>query len=197
MSRNLRLNVLIATVTLALGTPCFAADSLGLPTSEDHSLWYRMYAAGEQCNEKHDTDSAQRYWSAALETLEKDPHPAKKDDIFFAVKLSALEQRFTESYPKNWDDYKGSDASKEARQLQQVETLRRIAALNSRLIQPDNPLATMSRQRYAVALASHKSDKTNTRLAQTADTPMLAAKGYPSPSHVHSYAWSNNKLAAH
>lgn len=135
-----------------LAPASFARDPLGLPTPEDKSPWFRLYVAGEESYEKQDLDTAKKYWSAALRALETDRHPIKHDDIFFTVKLSALEQRFTEAYPKNYDKEQLSDEDRLKLRMEQVETLRRIVNVNYRLVSPRDRLVSASRERYDKAL---------------------------------------------
>lgn len=129
-----------------------------------------MFAAGERYYEHNDLENAKKYFSAALRTLERDPHPIQHNDIFFSVKLSALEQRFTESYPKTYS----KDVSEEDRiqsRMEQVESLRRIVNINYRLIDPRDRLVTASKERYDKALKELRRDLKAQQALIAAATP--------------------------
>ena len=122
--------------------------ALELPVP-DNSLWFRYFKAGEEAGLKHDSDKAKKYWMASLSELERvSPNP---NDDLMSVKLSALEISLIDSFPKNWTNLEGSDAEKQRMRDQQVNTLYRMAVINSRLVPSDRLLCSKSMERYEIA----------------------------------------------
>lgn len=199
-----KLHVLLANVAIAtavFASPSFALnDPIGLPTTMDQSMWYRFFVAGEQCMIKGSPDSARRYWSAALSALESNPRPINSQDIFFSVKLSALEQCYTESFPRDFSRYNTGEQELHER-MEQVEALRRMANLNARLISPRDRLVWRSRDRYKAALSSlqsamRKNQQSRSALALNSDGGDNSPQAENSPQnknerpvYVRRYSW--------
>ncbi len=143
---------------------CFAVGALAHdPLPPTNAMWYRYYSAGAGALAKHDDETAKKYLFAALSTVEKEQKPGK-GDVFFVVRLSALEQGISSVYPKDWSKEKGEDASKVKLQEEQVAVLERIAKLNQRLIEPGDIIVGKSQERFQKAAEMLK--KTKEQIAQ-------------------------------
>jgi len=123
-------------------TPLGSADPLGLPGPPCTLPWYQYYAAGDAAL------TAERYWKAALTEAEK-MQQFPTGDRFIKVRLSVLEERLTEMYPKdlskNADE---GDKDKIEKQKDQVGVLLRIARINERVIKSNDILRSASVKRY-------------------------------------------------
>lgn len=139
---------------LGLNTKIGAArpGELVLPVP-DNSLWFRYYKAGEAAKLKNDQKLAMKYWMASLAALEKvKPNP---DDDLMSVKLSALEQALTYSYPADWSKVTEPEEKRLKWQEEQVSTLLRMSQINRRLVPSDKLLCAKSLERYSDAKRSY------------------------------------------
>lgn len=119
----------------------------------DNSLWFRYYKAGESAAFSGNKTLAHKYWMASLAELEK-VKPNPEDDLM-SVKLSALEQNLTYSYPSDWSKEKGSSEEIAKRREEQVSVLERMAQVNRRLVPKDTLLCQKSYERFDIAKKSY------------------------------------------
>ncbi len=128
----------------------------------DNSLWFRYYQAGEDASLAHDAVKAKQYWMASLSELEANGAPTAADDDM-SLKLSALEIGLTYGYPEDWSKTDAPQSEKLVMRAEQVSTLYRMAAINSRLVPNDTLLCAKSKERYEIARTAYekaKSEKT-------------------------------------
>ncbi|HEY9732425.1 MAG TPA: hypothetical protein V6C89_10965 [Drouetiella sp.] len=128
--------------------PKHRVGELVLPVP-DNSLWFRYYKAGESASFGGNKALAHKYWMASLAELEK--VKANPDDDLMSVKLSALEQALTYSYPSDWSKETEPASEIAKRREEQVSVLQRMAAINSRLVPKDTLLCQKSYERYDTA----------------------------------------------
>ncbi|MBS1956820.1 MAG: hypothetical protein JST89_21705 [Cyanobacteria bacterium SZAS-4] len=131
--------------------PKHRVGELVLPVP-DNSLWFRYYKAGESASFSGNKTLAHKYWMASLAELEKvKPNP---DDDLMSVKLSALEQALTYSYPADWSKETQAAAEIAKRRDEQVSVLEKMALVNRRLVPKDTLLCQKSYERYDIAKKS-------------------------------------------
>ncbi len=128
------------------------AGELILPVP-DNSLWFRYYKAGESAAFSGNKALSHKYWMASLAELEK-VKPNPEDDLM-SVKLSALEQSLTYSYPTDWSKETDSSADIAKRREELVSVLQRMAQVNRRLVPQDKLLCQKSYERFDIAKKSH------------------------------------------
>lgn len=119
----------------------------------DNSLWFRYYKAGESASFSGNKVLAHKYWMASLAELEK-VKPNPEDDLM-SVKLSALEQSLTYSYPTDWSKETDSSADIAKRREEQVSVLQKMAQVNRRLVPQDKLLCQKSYERFDTAKQSY------------------------------------------
>lgn len=118
----------------------------------DNSLWFRYYKAGESASFSGNKALAHKYWLASLNELEKvKPNP---DDDLMSVKLSALEQALTYSYPADWSKATEPAADVAKQREEQVSVLEKMATINRRLVPKDTLLCQKSYERFDIAKKS-------------------------------------------
>ncbi len=132
----------------------------------DNSLWFRYYKAGESAAFSGNKALAHKYWMASLAELEK-VAPNPEDDLM-SVKLSALEQALTYSYPSDWSKESTPAAETAKRREEQVSVLERMAKVNRRLVPKDTLLCQKSYERFDNAKKSF--EKTSSESKPTTDS---------------------------
>lgn len=127
----------------------------------DNSMWFRYYKAGESASFSGNKSLAHKYWMASLAELEKvKPNP---DDDLMSVKLSALEQALTYSYPADWSKEKEPTDEIAKRREEQISVLQRMSTINSRLVPKDTLLCQKSYERYDIAKKNFEKSSSETK----------------------------------
>lgn len=132
--------------------PKHRVGELVLPVP-DNSLWFRYYKAGESASFSGNKALAHKYWIASLNELEK-VKPNPEDDLM-SVKLSALEQALTYSYPSDWSKETAPAEDIAKRREEQVSVLEKMAQVNRRLVPKDTLLCQKSYERFDIAKKSY------------------------------------------
>ncbi|HEY9772449.1 MAG TPA: hypothetical protein V6C81_01425 [Planktothrix sp.] len=152
------------------------------PICNDNAMWFRYYRAAEADLVKHDVTSAKPYLFAALNTLDKQPTSIEKNDMMFAVKLSAVEQYLEGMYPSDWSkpvkDAKGKELSEDDTMKlrgEQIATLYRIAQVNAKFVPARDLLRTKEIERYQSANIAYQKAKAEY------DAKKLSAKSGTTP----------------
>jgi hypothetical protein len=127
----------------------------------DNSMWFRYYKAGESASFSGNKALAHKYWMASLAELEKvKPNP---DDDLMSVKLSALEQALTYSYPADWSKETQPADEIAKRREEQISVLQRMSTINSRLVPKDTLLCQKSYERYDIAKKNFEKSSSETK----------------------------------